>query len=96
MSTTSKFRTAANLPADHPSLVCAALVRPGSSLHQRLFQGSADALPVWGIYERDRCFAPAHQLRFGDGSGVTLTDADLHDVLLLLQIGDSALQEVFA
>lgn len=79
------------------SLTRVALVRPGSELHNRLYRDFHDigCKPIWGIYEFDRSMHPAHELRFGDGSWTELDDSELTDVILLTDMGEAALSELF-
>jgi|APEBP8051072661_1049379.scaffolds.fasta_scaffold00041_17 hypothetical protein len=90
-------------PRRERSLMCAALVRPGSALYQRVigapppggYVGSFP--PAWGIYEYDHCYVQeqAHELRFGDGSWLRLDARDLADLVLLPEIDESALEALF-
>lgn len=72
-------------------ILCAALVKPGSDLARQI----GSDLPVWGIYEN--CPATCTQeLRFGDGSWVTITPATLADLHLLPDISANHLETLFA
>ncbi|MDO4708557.1 MAG: hypothetical protein Q4B94_01850 [Pseudomonadota bacterium] len=85
----SRLRTAKALPP-RAGCFCAALVRPGSALASRCGSDT----PVWGIFEIDPALGLC-ELRFGDGSWLAIGPEDLADVIVLPELDDEALGELF-
>jgi hypothetical protein len=72
------------------SITCLALVRPGSSLAQAWDL----AKPGYCIYEYSRPFG-TYEIRWGDGSWQSLTEADHDDLVLLTQYGKREIGYLF-
>lgn len=72
------------------SLLCLALVRPGSPLAVAL----AAEKPVWGVYEFDQDTG-TREIRWGDGSGRALFAEDMDSLELLPAHGAEKIQSLF-
>jgi hypothetical protein len=71
------------------SIMCFALVRPGSDLDRRI----GSTAPAYVIYEFDRVFG-TYEVRMGDGAWLSVSPAD-HEDLILLPVFSGARLEAF-
>ena len=70
--------------------LCLALIRPGSALATL----AGLSRPSFAIYEHSEVFG-TRELRWGDGSGLPITQGQLSDLVLLPQFGKARIAELF-
>lgn len=73
-------------------ITCIALVKPGSALAK----GWDFGRPVYGIYEGAPASGFDELLSFGDGSWQRITDENRNDIVLVPQLGEDFVEDLFS
>lgn len=71
------------------SIMCVALIKSGSELDRR----TKSTTPAYCIYEYDRGFG-TREIRFGDGSWLSVDERDHEDLLILPELSEDILNEL--